>query len=370
MRTSAALGTRVAAFLAVLAAVAALGTAAHAPWAAFVHSPVALRGHTAAASRLRAPAVLARARRCGGLQIRASASPNVLPGQQPEEVEVVADDGHKIKMWVKGPKDGRNVVLLHGRTWSARPVWDLQVGDPPRDGASKLGASTMDLMASLGIRTFAPDMRGLGGTERDDPGYTTPHRCVSDVKCVIDYLKEQGVHKPHLVGWSQGGLVAQLYAQKHGEDINGVVLYATIFDADQKYPEEEPPATPPVVMNMMEGAMEDWTCPGLIDDEAAQAFGTDALQWDSRKVSWARLHEFNELDAAKVTIPTLVIHGEKDMYTDFEKQRKLFMDLGTRDKGWRVVAGCDHPVHLYPRERRVWMSALMGFFEGIDAYAD
>jgi hypothetical protein len=28
-------------------------------------------------------------------------------------------------------------------------------------------------------------------------------------------------------------------------------------------------------MNTMEGAMEDWTVPGQIDDEAAAAFGTE-----------------------------------------------------------------------------------------------
>jgi len=46
--------------------------------------------------------------------------------------------------------------------------------------------------------------------------------------------------------------------------------------------------------------MEDWTVPGLIDDEAARAFGLACLRWDPRKVSWSNLHEFNALDPAEV----------------------------------------------------------------------
>eukprot|EP00961_Rhodomonas_salina_P063538 853922-Rhodomonas_salina.1 len=48
-------------------------------------------------------------------------------GAEPASIDVIADDGHAIKVWSKGSKDGEPIVLLHGRTWSARPVWDLQV---------------------------------------------------------------------------------------------------------------------------------------------------------------------------------------------------------------------------------------------------
>jgi pimeloyl-ACP methyl ester carboxylesterase len=50
-------------------------------------------------------------------------------------------------------------------------------------------------------------------------------------------------------------------------------------------------------------------------------FLSKALKWDPRKVSWANVHEFDVLDPSRITVPTLVIHGEKDFYTDMEKQR-------------------------------------------------
>ena len=65
--------------------------------------------------------------------------------------------------------------------------------------------------------------------------------------------------------------------------------------------------------------MEDWTVPGIIDDEAAQAFGTEALKWDARKVSWNGLDQFNVCDPAKTTVPTLVIHG----FLSYRTQKNL-----------------------------------------------
>ena len=296
----------------------------------------------------------------------ASSSP---PGTEPEALEARGADGHPIRVWRKGPADGKPILLLHGRTWSARPVWDLQVGSPPRDGASELGASTMDLLAAHGYQSWAPDFRGLGGTARDAQGWTTPDTCLADVKAVLDLMAADGKEKPPMIGWSQGAMVAQMVAQQYPDLISHAVLYASIFDPDLAYP---PPAkdapglldeAPPHVDNTMEGAMEDWTVPGIIDDEAAQAFGTEALKWDARKVSWNGLDQFNVCDPAKVTVPTLVIHGEKDWYTSMDKQRALFMGIACGNKAWRVIPGCDHPVHLYPKQRQQWLGSCLEFIQ-------
>ena len=290
-------------------------------------------------------------------------------GTEPEALEATGADGHPIRVWRKGPKDGKPVLLLHGRTWSARPVWDLQVGNPPRDGASALGASTMDLLAARGYQAWAPDFRGLGGTARDAQGWTTPNVCMADAKAVLDMMAAEGKVRPPMIGWSQGALVAQMVAQEYPESVSHAVLYASIYDPGLTYP---PPAVgapgllsepPPHVDNTMEGAMEDWTVPGIIDDEAAQAFGDVGLQWDARKVSWNALDEFNACDPGKVTVPTLVIHGEMDGYTSVDKQAALFMGIANPNKAWRIVAGCDHPVHLYPKQRLEWLHACLSFFD-------
>mmetsp|Transcript_7149 Transcript_7149/g.16370 ORF Transcript_7149/g.16370 Transcript_7149/m.16370 type:complete len:165 (+) Transcript_7149:288-782(+) len=60
---------------------------------------------------------------------------------EPARISVAARDGHEIAVWKKGPEGGRPIVLLHGRTWSARPVWDLQVKEQEEgSGAEEHGA--------------------------------------------------------------------------------------------------------------------------------------------------------------------------------------------------------------------------------------
>jgi pimeloyl-ACP methyl ester carboxylesterase len=287
----------------------------------------------------------------------------------PEALEVAGADGHPIRVWRKGPANGKPIILLHGRTWSARPVWDLQCGEPARDGASELGTSTMDLLAAQGYQSWAPDVRGMGGTARDAQGWTTPDTTVADVKAVLDMMKAEGIEQPPLIGWSQGALIAQMVAQKYPNSISHVVLYASIYDPDLTHPAPAAGAPgllseqPPHVDNTWEGAMEDWTVPGLIDDEAAESFGHTGLQWDARKVSWNALDEFNVLDPTKVTIPTLVIHGAKDVYTTMDKQAALFKGIANENKAWQVIPGADHPVHLYPKQRKQWLDTCLSFIE-------
>lgn len=62
----------------------------------------------------------------------------------------------------------------------------------------------------------------------------------------------------------------------------------------------------------MEQAVEDFTLPGSISDEAAYAFGHSALHHNPVKVDWSDLHQFNELAPAKVTTAALVIHGNNN----------------------------------------------------------
>mmetsp|Transcript_1258 Transcript_1258/g.3342 ORF Transcript_1258/g.3342 Transcript_1258/m.3342 type:complete len:205 (+) Transcript_1258:498-1112(+) len=174
------------------------------------------------------------------------------------------------------------------------------------------GASAMDLLVSEGIGAYAIDLRGMGSTRRDPSGWTTPEQSVDDVTDVLNYLKSQNVRRPMLIGWSQGALIAQLIAQFRSEIISSVVLYGSIYNPDTEFEQgnKKGKEAPPVVMNTWEGAMEDWTLPGAIDEEAASAFGATAMRTDARKVSWTGLDFFHKLDPALVRIPALVIYGE------------------------------------------------------------
>ena len=75
----------------------------------------------------------------------------------------VDSDGHPMAVWEKRPAEPRAVVLLlHGRTWSTLPDFDLQV--PGED------LSLMDGLVDRGFVTYGLDQRGYGATPRDDTG--------------------------------------------------------------------------------------------------------------------------------------------------------------------------------------------------------
>ena len=76
-------------------------------------------------------------------------------------------DGHSLAVWSKLPARPRAVMLLvHGRTWSSRPDFDLQA--PGEE------LSLMDGLVAMDIAAYAVDLRGYGATPRDASGWLTP----------------------------------------------------------------------------------------------------------------------------------------------------------------------------------------------------
>ncbi|MFI5250674.1 MAG: alpha/beta hydrolase, partial [Gemmatimonadales bacterium] len=145
---------------------------------------------------------------------------HVAAAQAPTRRVVTADDGHPLTVWEKkGPSPRRTIVLLHGRTWSAIPDFDLQVPGHP--------VSLMDALVEHGFDVYALDARGYGGTARDSSGWLTPDRAAKDVITVCKWVAaHSGISgKPALFGWSYGSVTGQLAAQRSPDDISALVLF-------------------------------------------------------------------------------------------------------------------------------------------------
>ena len=100
-------------------------------------------------------------------------------------LHTVDSDGHPMALWEKSPQNPKGtVLLLHGRTWSGVPDFDLQV--PGEE------LSLMDGLVEEGWSTFALDQRGYGATPRDETlGRTSARRasprppiCFGPSRCV------------------------------------------------------------------------------------------------------------------------------------------------------------------------------------------
>jgi alpha-beta hydrolase superfamily lysophospholipase len=261
--------------------------------------------------------------------------------RQPGRLDVVAD-GHHLTVWQKRPAQSRaSILLIHGRTWSSLPNWDLQVPGERR--------SMMDALIESGFDVYALDLRGYGATPRDASGWLTPDRAVADVRAVVDWIRAQpttGRRPLYVLGFSRGALIAAYFAQQFPEKLSGLVLLGFGLDVDARIAASEVSAIPPRRRNTTDAAVSDFITPDAVSRPTLDAFARAALRADPVCVDWRDEQQFNGFSAAKVFVPTLLIHGELDPSAPVAVQAKLFTRLGTTDKAWVVVPGADHVVHL------------------------
>ena len=252
----------------------------------------------------------------------------------------VESDGHDIAVWEKSPAVPRALMLLiHGRTWSTVPDFDLQVTGED--------LSLMDGLVDLNIAAYGVDLRGYGETPRDASGWLTPNQSVRDVSGVLQWLRQRHpeLAKPHLFGWSNGSMVAQLLVQKQPELVSSVILfgYPLRRDADlEAHMPEEPPRAPTTA----QAAASDFITPGTISDAAVAAFVDSALAADPVRVDWRELPQWRALSAPAVTVPTLLLEAEFDPLALDDVHADFFANLGTSDKAWVVIPGGDHAAFM------------------------
>ncbi len=272
----------------------------------------------------------------------------------------VEADGHPLAVWEKSAPHARQAVLLvHGRTWSALPDFDLQV-----DGED---LSLMDGLVGKAYAVYAVDLRGYGETPRDDSGWLTPGRAADDVAIVLEWIaaEREWELKPHLFGWSMGSTISQLAAQRNPSSMASLTLFGYWHDVDNRFPADAAGLEPERLTNTAEAAASDFITPGSISQKAIDTYVAMALAADPVKTDLRGFSDYNELDPAKITMPTLVIAGEHDPLAPAENQAKLFTRIGTGHKQWVTVPGGDHAAFL-ETPRDYFILELVAFFAGVD----
>lgn len=269
----------------------------------------------------------------------------------PAQRHLVDVDGFSITVWEKSPHKPRAAILLvHGRTWSALPNFDLQSPD----------RSVMDHLAALGYATYAIDQRGYGATPRDSTGWLTPTRAADDVSAVLRWIDEQRPlpSRPALVGYSRGAHVALFVAQRDPEALSSLVLYALpgVGAMAATVAPPEPPRRPTTRI----AAAEDFITPGAVSRDVIEAYVTQAVTANPVRVDWREEAEF-VFDAGKVAVPTLLLYGANDPLLD-QSKAAFFAALATRDRAFVVLPDSDHAAHV-ENSQRAWVRAV-DFFVG------
>lgn len=277
-----------------------------------------------------------------GLSLALALSAAQPAARQPVKHDVVVD-GHHLAVWEKKSAQPRAViVLVHGRTWSSLPNFDLQVQGERR--------SFMDALADAGLDVLAVDLRGYGSTPRDATGWLTPDRAIADVHGVVAWSQQRGPASArlpiYLFGLSRGAMVAAMAAQQRPETLAGVVLLGFGFDPDAQIPASEAPSRPPRTRNVADAAASDFITRDAYTPSTVTAFVREALRADPVYVDWRDEHQFNAFRPAQMQAPVLLVHGDRDPQAPLVIETKLFTRFGTPDKAWVVLPGADHAAHL------------------------
>jgi pimeloyl-ACP methyl ester carboxylesterase len=291
----------------------------------------------------------------------ATLHPRVAPAQSAPILErrEVRADGHPLTVWSKRPPTAANgaIVLLHGRTWSARPNFDLHVAGQR--------VSLMDALVARGYAVYALDARGYDGTPRDSTGWLTPERAERDVSAVLSWVRVReggaGRPAPTLLGYSRGAQVALLVAQRHPSQISGVALYGFPQDVTKPFVAAAEAAAPARRRTTAAGAAEDFITPDSTPAGVRDAYVRDAIARDSVRVDWRQEEQFRALDPVAVRTPVLVINGERDPYANAASLPAFFSRLAGVDRWWVVLAHADHAAHL--ERQPAFVNAVVSFME-------
>ena len=271
----------------------------------------------------------------------------------------VIADGHPIALWEKSAAGATEAILLvHGRTWSALPDFDLQV-----EGED---LSLMDGLFVKGYAVFAVDLRGYGETPRDETQWLTPNRAADDVAIVINWIAtaQDWNIKPHLFGWSRGSTIAQLLVHRHPGYVSSLTMFGYWRDDDLDFPADDADIKLLKAANTAEAAASDFIVPGSISQKAIETYVKVSLAADPIMVDLKSDDQYNVMDGSSIDIPTLIIRGQHDPIAPPEYQAKLYMRLATGHKQWVTVPGGDHAAFLEtPREH--FINALVDFLQGV-----
>ncbi|MFT3820340.1 MAG: alpha/beta hydrolase [Rubrivivax sp.] len=253
---------------------------------------------------------------------------------------------------------GRPVVLIHGWPLSAA-AWQPQLA----------------ALAKAGHRVVAYDRRGFGRSDKPDGdyGYDT---LADDLRRVLDQC---GLQDVTLVGFSMGGGEVARYVARHGEArLRGVVFAAAVPPYLLKTADNpEGPLAPDQAQQMKQGLERDrsaffdqftrdfFSAHGKLRVTEAQRSEAIVLcQQSDPQAALACIDSFAatdfRADLGRITVPTLVIHGDADAIVPIEGSGRR-THLAIAHSRLVVVEGGPHGLNA--SHAQAFNEALLAFLQ-------
>ena len=264
----------------------------------------------------------------------------------------VLRDALRLFLWEKcqGNPQGKPVlVLAHGSATAGRESFDLKVPGRPE-------YSLMDFLAKQGFDVFAPDMRGFGSSTKPE-GHITTEQAASDLSAVVDFIcKLRGVPQVQLLAWSWGTQYSGQFVMAHPHKVARYAAYAQMHaDSPDLKARRERLATfqrAPYIRITEQGwklRFNSLTPEDVNDPVVMDAFAKAATLVELKSPTGPQVDLLTRqplIDASKITVPTMLIHGQYDDVADLEGLLPFFTALPNPDKQYTVIPDGGHMLHL------------------------
>jgi pimeloyl-ACP methyl ester carboxylesterase len=264
-------------------------------------------------------------------------------------------------------QDGTVLLLIHGYSFPGSAAFDTDHGN----------CSLMRYFARAGWDTFALDLEGFGLSTRppvmDNPDAFPDSKApihadvtVRDVELVVDFISAlRSVEQVHLLGWSQGATVeAPLYTIEHPEKVARLVLFGVSYGNSMTPEEREKSAADGEAEKVFHsvpalkrwaglGTTEEFVAPGCFEANRDALLASDPKSGElggAIRVPAGRSIDMDladpYFDAAKISVPTLVIRGDADTDAKREDNQQLMDALGSAVKEYVEIPGGGHFLHF------------------------
>ena len=275
---------------------------------------------------------------------------------------------HLDRTTVEGTEPNRNILLIHGVTYSSHE-FDINYED----------YSLVRALAREGYAVWRLDIAGYGQSEAVEDGFLPDSDyAAEDVNAAVNRICEiTGEDRIDLLGWSWGTVTTGRCVAKYPEHIGKLVLYAPILTGIGASEVAEP-----FHHNTWEHAADDFqrTETGafnydMVDPIVVELFCSGSWHYDRESSPNggrrdACVDESQRLiDLDKITVPALIICGDRDPYLNYELVYAALEHL-PEGSALEVIEGASHVAFIEKPCHKDFQERLIRFLDGTEADAE
>ena len=253
----------------------------------------------------------------------------------------------------------KSILLIHGVTYSSHE-FDIDYED----------YSLVRRLAREGYAVWRLDIAGFGQSGPVEDGFMPDSDYAADDinAATEEIIKLTGQEKIDILGWSWGTVTVGRFAAKHGGHIRRMVLYAPILSGIGAYE-----VTEDFHHNTWEHAVDDFqkdengdldlemTDPVVIELFSSNCWHYDGEQSPNGGRRDVCVDPSEELiDLNKITVPTLIICGDKDPYLNYELVKDSIRSLPEGSE-LEIIPGGSHVIYIEKPFYRDFQDRLIDF---------